>query len=300
MQRIDQVYHNQLKANKLLIKLASKKPISKDYYKIFIYRRFLESLFCALIIFGGNTFLVANNFFLPIWPSMGVAMAAILLRGPYVIFGIFLGFYLSFSKILAIDLNFILCSSICTVIILTRIIGLKTIGSIAPLKSRIILIKFLILLLLSASILSLIFNFVLFNNIFTIIGIFNGFVFLAPFAIMLDSNILQKPKLFENYNWIISAGLILAGYAGLFLINDLKLILGLNLGLSIILIIFSYYYKKIATGFLLLAISTVLITAANTPPSMFNPNVASNALVWLLLTTSFGAVVSLVVSCKRD
>lgn len=112
----------------------AKLPAYQAYYRrLFFTRRATEFILCSLIIFGGHELLMIDTFFSPVWPTAGVALSAVFLRGNVMLFGIFAGILSSYIYNYNLVLLSIAQAALFTFFIyLLRLFCLIFIGPVTP------------------------------------------------------------------------------------------------------------------------------------------------------------------------
>ena len=96
-----------------------------------------------LLFCGGQQFLISNDFFSPIWLTTGAALAAIFLRGNFLLFGIFAGTLIGYLiNHLPWHISLTLSLIFVVYIYLIRKLAFLTMGPVAPLFNNVVLWKF--------------------------------------------------------------------------------------------------------------------------------------------------------------
>lgn len=128
------------------------------YCRLVFMRRTFEFIISALLFCGGQQFLISNDFFSPIWLTTGAALAAIFLRGNFLLLGIFAGTLIGYLiNHLPWHISLTLSLMFVVYIYLIRKLAFLTMGPVAPLFNNAILWKFYGLIALLSAVYSYLF-----------------------------------------------------------------------------------------------------------------------------------------------
>lgn len=266
-QRLQQ-FHNQVITNK---SLPRKHPSYRRRFMGLVALRYsAEFLLITGLIYIGQLFWLQNAGFISVWPFMGVAVAALYLRGNAALLGIAAGIVLSF---LMARLPFLVGASVAALFVLfvfsLRFVGRCWLGPIAPLAERKILIKWCLLvfigsLITAALFLTILHYFALMQItpwIFaaTFLGMFNGILCLAPLCLAFDPFTLSTLCRKSAYRIAaIFIGVVLLPLPLFFIPESFALAWMVFLGLILHLIARTLGFIATAVSSLLLAISFMI------------------------------------------
>lgn len=266
-----------------------------SYYRLVLIRRFTELVISILLIYGGQLFVIQNGFFSPVWAGTGVALAAVFLRGHFVLVGIFLGTLLSYlHNHYSWNIGIIQSGLFTLYIYLIRLCCLKFVGPITPLSEIKVFWKFLtvivILSVLDISLIYAIFNKTRdINNSFihffltNLWGQLNGILCITPLCLIFEP--FTPTRYFQKTNWpwwlssisIISCQFLYVVFPGCVY----------NIALFVFFIIcFSLSGRKfgqIPTCITLLGVSVIYLGSTTTSSTLFQ-STCPPALSFFLLT----------------
>ena len=179
------------------------KVINTQFYRTLLLRRSTEFLFVILFQYVGLSLDVYTHLNAPVWPSVGVAIGLVFLRGYRIWPGLLIGTLIATYHQWPIPTLAISVSMIYTIAPLPcRKLALTYIGPVIPLLQLKVLFKFFSLLMLislsMACALGLLFSAYLPSlmiSYFTLsINIFLGALIFAPFCLIWDSYVPQSTQ----------------------------------------------------------------------------------------------------------
>jgi hypothetical protein len=243
--------------------LNAPKNLSKNSY---LKRRVFELLLGTLIILSGQNFLYAEHYSLILWPSTGVGLAMLFLRGQFMVLPIFLGcFGAGLLQGWPWLENFLTALGFAIYLWSSYRLSLRLIGPIQPVLNIIVLSKWISLLMICSLIFVYGLGFIIHNSPPTLnftckmtLLAMNGILGLTPFALMLDPFTFRNQHYYKNQFWWIYSliAVISLMCIGLFYPGYMNILCA---SLVIIGTFFAYHYGQIPTGLTLLAIATVFI-----------------------------------------
>lgn len=273
------------------------------YYRLVLTRRIAETLIMALLIMGGQQFLIQHTFLSALWPITGVALAGVFLRGNFLLLGTFLGslvgylhFHLPLGASLALSFLFTIY------IFLLRYLSLKWMGPITPIPTLKIWVKFCLLIsLLSAVHISLLlkiltslfpFKPTLFNWVIGWLGQVNGILCLTPLCLIFDPFAPARYFRLSQWSWWTCAGLII-GINLVYFLCSASYSLTFSIITGLVIMAYALRFGQIPTGITLLGLSVLQLSMFTLTPSsrILHENSSSILLSVLCFTlTAFGGL----------
>lgn len=241
-----------------------------------LIRRALECFLSTLLIWGGYQLAFPQPYATCFHPVTGVALSLLFLRGDLILASIALGTFLSYYYNHITLLDSILQAFLFTVFVyFTRLTALKWIGPVAPLFTRIILLKFLFVLVLWSVLYSFFstlssFSFPLFY--FKWIHTFNGLCYITPLCLIFDLFLFQLFFQKQSKLWMLySLLLILANITFYFLLHFPTYSLFFSVIYLLLFTSFAFYFGKFPSYITLLG-NIVLLSGI---PLQINSNAFS-------------------------
>ena len=262
------------------------------YCRLVFMRRAFEFIISSLLFCGGQQFLISNNFFSPIWLTTGAALAAIFLRGNFLLVGIFVGTligylinHLPWHISLTLSLLFVIY------IYLIRKLAFLTMGPVAPLFNNAILWKFYGLIAVLSAVYSYLF--------FSLMGLksvgatfflvytgwlaqINGILCITLICLMFDPYLMYR-HFHKVRLWSILAMVIVICHLFYFFIPAGTPTLILSIIFLAIMCGYGKYFGKVATCATLLGIAVIYLGGIISPFHLFQPN-SSRLQVMITLT----------------
>lgn len=271
-----------------------------QFYRLYFTRRFCEWLFSAVLIFGGQQFLLQNGLFSAVWPAAGVGLSAIFLRGYLLLLGIFTGTlasYLYNSYPLTVSLSNSLVFT--TNLFLIRYCCLRFFGAIAPLHNSRICLQFISVTLFFCA-LHTGWQYLFYPDLpwlMAFLGESNGILCLTPLCLVLEPFTVKKLFLKGSLPaWILGTIIVIAHSLFFFIPSHWAILWASSLLLAMCL--FAYHYRGAATGMLLLAVSVVYLTGSFQPFEIFQTTWPLHTTVMMLSLFTLSCVLSLLLACR--
>jgi hypothetical protein len=273
------------------------------YHRLIFIRRAAELLISAMLVFAGQQFIIANNFFSPLWPTAGVAVAALFLRGYFPLFGIFLGLLASYS-LSHIALSTSLMQSVLLVlyVYLIRLLAIRTIGPVAPIADNVVLWKFYALITTLSAVHSYLLFAILTQSIipaFSLwymgwLGEINGILCILPFCLIFDPFVSKRyfRKSVQLW-WILALAIILCHLFYFVVPTGIPTVI-LSLLFLVILGCYAKFFSQIPTCFTLLGVAIIYLSATRPHFHLFHP--ASSLVQDKIILTLFTVTVMLSIS----
>lgn len=273
-----------------------------QFYRLVFMRRAAEFFISALLVFGGQQFIIANHFFSPFWPAAGVALAAVFLRGNFPLFGIFFGILMSDTlHHIPIHTSLMHSGLLVIYVYLTRELALRWIGTVAPLADNRALWKFYGLIIASSAVLSYLEFIILTPSLLPNLSLWymgwlgemNGILCIVPFCLIFDPFISKRYFRPPVQLWWVLALVIILGHLVYFAVpTDIILILsGIFL---VILAVYATYFGQFPTCFTLLGVAIIYLSAARPGFHLFHTH--SSAFQDKILLTLFTLTIMLSIS----
>ncbi len=272
--------------------LAKHPSYQNTYRRLYLTRRLAEFFLSAIIIYGAHHLIIINTFFAPLWPSMGVALAMLFLRGNSLLAGLFVGTLLSYYfNHFSLPVSVVIASLFIFVTFLIRYCSLKFIGPITPLFTLSVLWKFIALCAIFCGIqvylMALIFT-SQFNTHFSFIGIsvaflgeLNGILSLTPLCFVFTPFVPGIYFAEKSKTWLwVSIGIVIA-HGAFFLVDSGLPTLLIACTSIIVLALYAHFFGQIALCFTLFALSTIYLTGTLPFTHLFHRD--SNHLDTLIL-----------------
>ncbi|GEM_PF-3119961 len=286
--------------------LDAKRPsFLASYIRIVQARRLLELIFSMLVIFGGQQFLFQHAFFSPIWPATGVALAAIFLRGNFLLLGIFLGsftnyWYNHFPLLMAFAQSFIWL----VIVYFTRLICLQMIGPISPLPRVSILMKWFLVIFVMCGLHTVIFFALLFKwfpwswNYFFLgwVGQINGILCLVPLSLVFEPFVPQHFFNQNNRSWRIWGLLFILGNFLYFLIPPGAALISLSVLFSLLICYYAFCFGQIPTCITLFGLSIIYLGSISGPLALFHPDLPLYQTYLLSILLMLASLISLIIA----
>lgn len=239
----------------------------KNAKKRYIKRRLIEFVLGTIIILSGQNFLYAENFQLLLWPTTGVALSMLFLRGINMWIPIATGCLLAgVLQQWPLKANLISASAFTGYALICYVLSIRLIGAIQPVTQTRVLSKWFTLLIVCSLLFCTLLNAFLFQGNGLPIGTIskmsflcmNGILPLTPLSLMLDPFTFQNNAIIKQSKWWIVTILLLGAmvFTLFFIPNYLTLMFALCLlGAPL----FAWRYGQIPTGFTLLATATLFL-----------------------------------------
>jgi hypothetical protein len=279
---------------------CAKQPSYKNRYQyLILIRRSTELLFSAMLILSGQQLLLETGLASPLWVTSGVGLAALFLRGYFLLSGIFLGTLLSylynhFSWPLGLSQSVLFIFFL----YLTRALSLRWIGPITPLPKVAVLGKFIALMSALSAVHVWLVTILFFKMWPSLslwylgwLGEINSILCLVPLCLMFDPFVPAQYFNLQAWKWWMCGALLIIAHVPLLLLPPLPSII-YSLALVIALNSFAWAFGKIPTAFTLLGISVIYLGGVGT----FSTN--SMSILYTLFTLNI--ILSLSVAIYRD
>ncbi|HVV69074.1 MAG TPA: hypothetical protein VHE99_08615 [Gammaproteobacteria bacterium] len=272
------------------------------FYRLVFIRRMAEFFISALLVFGGQQFIIANHFFSPLWPATGVALAAVFLRGNFPLLGIFFGALASYVlSHTPFSISLIHSGLLVIYVYLTRALALRLIGPIAPIADNAVLWKFYGLIIASSVVLSYLEFVILTQSLLPNLSLWymgwlgemNGILCILPFCLIFDPFISKRYFRQPVQLWWVLALVIILGHLFYFAVPT-GIILILSCAFLVILAFYAKYFGQFPTCFTLLGIAMIYLSA--TRPGLHLFHSSSSGFQDKVLLTIFTLTVMLSIS----
>lgn len=273
-----------------------------QYARLILMRRVFEFIISTLLFYGGQQFLISNAFFSPIWLTTGAALAAIFLRGNFLLLGIFAGTLIAYSSnhlpwgiSLSLSLLFIIY------IYSIRKLAFVTIGAIAPLYNNAVLWKFYGLIALLSAIYSFLF-FAIMGLQSTGVGFLfwvyvgwlaqiNGIICVTLICLMFDPYVMYR-HFHKVRLWSVIAVVIVICHLCYFFAPSGVPTMILSAIFLAILCAYASYFGKVATCALLLGIAIIYLGGIVAPFHLFHADSSRLQVVVILALFTLSAMLS--------
>ncbi|MGE3319234.1 MAG: hypothetical protein AB7I18_08045 [Candidatus Berkiella sp.] len=270
------------------------------YNRIYFTRRICEWLFSAILIFGGQEFLLKNGLYSPVWPAAGVGLSALFLRGDILVLGIFTGTFASYlfnhfplTVSLANSLMFTLN------LYLIRVVCLRFFGSIAPMHSTRVCLQFVLVTLFFCA-LHTGWQYLFYPDLpwlMAFIGESNGILCLTPLCLSLEPFVVKRLFVKGSLCAWLFGGAIVLGHT-LFFFLPATWAIALAAALFVALCLYANHFRAASTGMLLLGISVVYLSGAQDPFQLFQDHYSLNVVLWILGLFSVSTIAAILLSCR--
>jgi len=254
-------------------RFITKKITYTAYYKrLYLTRRVAEFFIGTLLIFQGQQFILQSHFLSPIWLAAGVGLAAVFLRGNFLLLSIFVGTALAYLNTpYPYYIVFIQSLFFMLYIYLSRLFSLRLIGAIAPIADYKIFLKFIILVgLVTAVHISLLPG--LPNEkdkLLAWLGELTGIVTVTPLCLIFDPFVPARYFNKKSSLWMIISLIIILSH-GLFLLYPTGIYcIILSLFFLVIMALYGKIFGQVPTCITLLGMSIFYIS--NTPQATSTP-----------------------------
>ncbi len=281
--------------------LAVPQPaLQSRFNRLYITRRLFEWLFSAVLIFGGQEFLLKNGMYSPAWPAAGVGLSALFLRGDILVLGIFTGSLTSY-----LFNNFPLTVSLSNSILFTanlwliRFCCLRFFGTIAPMHATKVCLQFIAVVVFFCG-LHTGWQYLFYPELpwlMAFIGEVNGILCLTPLCLSLEPFTVKRLFVRGSLPAWLAGGTLVVGHS-LFFFLPAKLAVPWAIILMVAIYIYAHHFRAAATGMTLLAISVVYLTGALEPFQLFQPTYRLYTVIMILMLFTFGTIVAILQSCR--
>lgn len=274
--------------------------LQSRFNRLYITRRLFEWLFSAVLIFGGQEFLLKNGLYSPVWPAAGVGLSALFLRGDILLLGIFTGSLASY-----LFNNFPFTVSLGNSILFTanlwliRFFCLRFFGSITPMISTKICMQFMIVVIFFCA-LHIGWQYLYYPDLpwlMGFIGELNGILCLTPLCLSLEPFTVKRLFVRGSLKAWLAGSAIVIGHS-LFFILPIKATIPWALLLLGAIYVYAHYFRAASTGMTLLGISVVYLTGALEPFQLFQPTYPLATVIAILGIFTWGTIIAILQSCR--
>ncbi|HVV67563.1 MAG TPA: hypothetical protein VHE99_00780 [Gammaproteobacteria bacterium] len=274
-----------------------------EYNRLIFKRRALEFIISTLLFYGGQQFLIANAFFAPMWLTTGAALAAIFLRGNFLLLGIFAGTLIAYlANHLSWDISLLLSLIFVIYIYLMRKLAFLTIGPIVPLYNNAVLWKFYALI----AVLSAVYSYVFFTLMVlkSLSGLLFFWVFMGWLAqingilcVTLICLVFDPYVMYRHFHkvrlWSILAVVIVICHLFYFFVPAGIPSLVLSILFFAIFCVYAKYFGKVATCTMLLGVSVIYLGGITAPFHLFHANSSELQVMVTLALFTLSAMLSI-------
>ena len=281
--------------------LAVPQPaLQSRFNRLYFTRRFFEWLFSAVLIFGGQEFLLKNGLYSPVWPAAGVGLSALFLRGDILVLGILTGSLTSY-----LFNNFPLTVSLGNSILFTanlwliRFCCLRFFGTIAPMHSTKVCLQFICVVLFFCAI-HIGWQYLYYPDLpwlMGFIGEVNGILCLTPLCLSLEPFTVKRLFVKGSLPAWFAGGAIVIGH-GLFFFLPVVVAIPWAMTLLVALCLFAHHFRAAPTGMTLLATSVVYLTGALEPFQLFQTTYPLRTVLAILGIFTLGTIMAILQSCR--
>lgn len=276
------------------------RAMQSHYNRVYFTRRICEWLFSAILIFGGQQFLLNNGLYCPVWPAAGVGLSALFLRGNILVLGIFTGTFASYlfnhfplTVSLANSLMFTLN------LYLIRLVCLRFFGSIAPMHSTRIGFQFIFVTLVFCA-LHTGWQYLFYPDLpwlMAFIGETNGILCLTPLCLSLEPFVVKRLFVKGSLKAWLLGGAIVLGHT-LFFFLPASWAIPLAALLVVALCVYATHFRAASTGMLLLGISVVYLSGTQNPFQLFQDRYSLNVVLGILGLFTLSTIIAILLSCR--
>jgi len=234
--------------------LKAKQPsFALRYLRIVFIRRMTELVLCTLLIFGAEQFLTLNDFIAPLWPTAGVGLGAIFLRGYFLLVAVFLGTLGSYvhnhlSWFISLQHSLLFTAFLFAV----RFLALRWIGPVTPIATAKIFGQFTTLIMIASAVHIILIMPISLNAYLMWLAEINGILCLTTLCLIFN------PFMPSRYlQWVLSF-ILMGGCSLYYIFPDVRSQLGLSLFLLTALSIYAKYFGQIPTCITLISILVLL------------------------------------------
>lgn len=276
--------------------LALTQPtLQSRFNRLYFTRRFCEWLFSAILIFGGQEFLMQNGLYSPVWPAAGVGLSAIFLRGNVLLLGIFTGSIASYLLN-----NYPLTVAISNSLLFTfnlfliRFVCLRYFGTIAPLHSAKIGLQFISVVLFFCA-LHIGWIYLFYPDLPWLMGFLgevNGILCLTPLCLSLEPFTVKRLFVKGSFPAWVAGTVIVLGHA-LFFFIPAKAAIIWAVVLLIALWLYAHHFRAASTGMTLLGISIVYLTGGLEPFQLFQRSYPLYTVIAITAIFTLGTIIAI-------
>lgn len=281
--------------------LAVTQPAMQSRFnRLYFTRRFCEWLFSAILIFGGQQFLLENGLYSPVWPAAGVGLSAIFLRGNLLLLGIFTGSlasYLLKQYPLTVSISNSLLFTIN--LFLIRFICIRFFGAIAPMHTSKIALQF-ILVVIACCVLHIGWVYLFYPDLPWLMGVLgevNGILCLTPLCLCLEPFTVKRLFVKGSYPAWIAGSTVVLGHALFFFIPAHVAIVWAVI-LIFALWLYAYRFRAASTGMTLLGISIVYLTGGLAPYQLFQRSYPLYVVIAIISLFTLGTIIAILQACR--
>ncbi|MBS0288071.1 MAG: MASE1 domain-containing protein [Proteobacteria bacterium] len=292
--------------------LGAKLPAFKANYRVHLFnRRVAEFLMCSMLIFGGHELIIINTFFSPVWPTAGVALSALFLRGNVMLFGIFAGILASyFYNYSFVFLGIAQAALFTFFIYLVRLFSLILIGPVTPLAEIKTFWKFVLVcaVLCACHIAAMGILFVqtfqtsmsLYGWSVAWLGELNGILCLTPLTLVFDPFIAKHYFGKKGLSWQLVALAVLLSHLLYFYAQNGDQSVLLAGGFLIILCLYALVFGQIPTCMTLFSVSIIYIAGALSDAHLFIESSENQHTILVMLLFTLSIVFSLSIGTYKQ